>query len=81
MRYYNILALVAVVGVIGCSRQDHEISTIELESIMSKMTYARDSRTGICYSFLKLAKEYKPNDPMILVSFASVPCDKMPAGK
>lgn len=81
MRYYNILALVIVIGTVGCSRQDNKMSITEMESIMSKMTYARDSRTGICYSFLKMGKADEPNDQMISVSFASIPCDKMPSGK
>jgi hypothetical protein len=50
------------------------LSEDETRESVSKITYRRDSQTGLCFAFLSSQSSYGH----LIISFTNIPCEKMP---
>ena len=74
----KIVALLAVIGLTGCSVNPSKIDDKDAGEFVKKITYVQDKRTGICFAILASRKTADTDQNGLGLTY--VPCDKVPQG-
>lgn len=70
------LMLVVALALCGCT-QPQTINPGDGDNAISKITYSKDPKTGICFALLG-STGYSG---YVIISLTTIPCDKMPEAK
>lgn len=75
MKRFGLLAV--VIGLLtGCEARVQLIGTSKAKELVSKMTYVKDPKTGICYSVISTGQISEATDSAL--SYSYVPCELVP---
>lgn len=74
MRFF-IVSIIAASLFAGCAVNPSEVSPSYAKEFVSKATYVKDSRTGLCYAIVATRKSRDTDQNG--VSFTWVPCEQV----
>ncbi len=72
MKRMSAVVAVLCAALVGCTQRPAEVSPVTAKEFTERLTYAKDSRTDLCYALLASRHVLEPDQSGLTVTY--VPC-------